>query len=386
MVGNTTYCFLSGGVDSSAVLSFAAELSNQKVQAVSVGFEEAEKNELEDARHMAEHVGAELHQVTATPDRFFDMLDTLVFHHDLPFTDTSAYPSFFAAKLGSGFTDIILTGDGPDQCMGGSGHHVYALQNSIFTPRPRARRIMAAAGAWLAGLFPRDPAPALMSKIQRKLYRDSLPVVHAAYDLRSYFPDIVKRYICAEELWRVHIDNNPYRHPASWFEQAKHLDSINRYLYADIVFYVPDDLMIKVDRMCMAHGLETLSPFQDKKLVSFINRLPGDYKIHRSADGQISTKYILKKICENRFPARTAEKQKQGFGIPLEKWLRQDNGSMLKKILLDPRTLGRGYFKPKALQTMVDIFLANKGDYFFPSASGIVGLLTLELWHRQYID
>ena len=386
LVSDTSYCFLSGGIDSSAVLSFATEISGRKIHAISVGFEEAEKNELDDARHMANHVGAELHQVIATPDSFFEMLDILVKHHDAPFTDTSAYPTFFAAKQGRALTDVILTGDGPDQCMGGSGHYVFAVKNNIFDHRRKTRQMLMSAGAKFAALFSRAPTPSTISKMQRKLYRESLSPVHAAYDLRSFFPDIVKQYICAEDLWRTHLEHNPYRHPESWFDQARHLDEINKYLYADMAFYVPDDLMIKVDRMCMAHGLETLSPFQDRKLVSFITRLPGHYKIQQAANGDIITKHILKRVCEYRFPSHTSKKTKQGFGIPLEKWLQQDNGKTLKKILLDPRTLGRGYFKPEALRTIVDVFLANRGDYFFPSAGGIVGLLTLESWHRQYID
>ena len=386
MITEDTYCFLSGGIDSSAILSFASDMSGKRVHAVTVGFEEAEEDELEDAERMAKHVGAEHHQVIATPDSFFDMLETLVFHHDAPFTDTSAYPSYFAGKLAGNYTDLILTGDGPDQSMGGSGHYVFALENNLFSNRNRLLQSAYGAGAKISARLHNDPAPSPFVKIHRKLYRDSLTPIRAAYDLRSYFPDIVKKYMCTDGLWQVHMENDPFRHPDAWFEEAKSLDQINRYLYADMAFYVPDDLMIKVDRMCMAHGLETLSPFQDIDLAKVVNQLPGNYKIKKNHNGGLTTKYILKKCCEKRFPADTLNKKKQGFGIPLEKWLKKDNGKMIKEILLDPIALNRGLFRKHSILNMVDTFLSDRGDYFYPGANTIAGLLTLELWNRRYMD
>ncbi len=386
MIGKKVYCFLSGGIDSSAVISFASELSESPVEAISIGFAEEERNELNDAAVMAQHVGARHHQVIASPESFHEMLDTVVFHQDGPFTDTSSYPTYFAAKLARNFTDLILTGDGPDQTMGGSGHHVKALLANTFTKRNPLKQLMLKHAAVLWGMFTNEPLPTLITKIRRKLYRDSLSPVQAAYDLRSYFPDIVKNYVCTDEIRKLHRSDSPYRHPESWFADVADQDNINKYLYADIKFYIPDDLMIKVDRMCMAHGLETLSPFQDIHIAKLVNKLPGTYKIHRSDKGATTTKYILKKVCEKRFPSHTINKKKAGFGIPIEKWLLHDDGQFIRDVLLDPKTLSRGYFRQKAITQMVDSFIKGTGDYFYPSAQAIVALLTLELWHRRYLD
>lgn len=386
IVGDKTYCFLSGGIDSSAILSFASDMAGKKVHAITVGFEEAEKSELEDAERMAKHVGAEHHQVIATPDSFFKMLDTLVFHHDQPFSDTSAYPTYYAGKLGGSFTDVILTGDGPDQSMGGSGHHVFAIESNLFFPRKKFAQFFCSVGAKMFSLLYNDPTPTYVSKIGRKLYRDSLSPVRAAYDLRSYFPYFVKKYMCSDSLWEVHKAHDPFRHPDNWFEKVRNLDPINQYLHADMEFYVPDDLMIKVDRMCMAHGLETLSPFQDLELAKIVNRLPGSFKIKNTLDDGVITKYILKKCCEKRFPPDTLSKKKQGFGIPLEKWLKKDNGGLLKEILFDERTLKRGFFKKESILNMLKNFFSNRDDYYYPSPNMIVSLLTFELWCRRYMD
>jgi len=243
IVTDKIYCFLSGGIDSSAIISVASEISDQSVHAISVGFEE-EDDELEDAAIMAHHVGARHHKIIATPGSFFDMLETLVFHHDSPFTDTSAYPTYFAGKLVRELTDVILTGDGPDQMMAGSEHHIFAVQHNSFAPRRKMYQVLSKWGSNLLQRVVKSPAPNLLSKAYRRLYRESISPVHAVFDLRSYFPDLVKKFICSEEIWLIHMNNSPHRHPESWFNEAGDVDDINKYLYADMKFYLPDDLMI----------------------------------------------------------------------------------------------------------------------------------------------
>ncbi|MFH2066617.1 MAG: asparagine synthase-related protein [Pseudomonadota bacterium] len=386
MVTEDVYCFLSGGIDSSAVISFASELSAKPIHAISVGFEEEETNELEDAAVMASHVQAVHHKVIARPESFFDMLNTMVLHHDAPFTDTSSYPTYYAAKTARQLTDVILTGDGPDQTMGGSGHHVAAIQDNVFGDKNQLAIAFYTFGAAILKQMVRTPKPSILSKVERKILRESLPPVHKAFFMRSFFPDNVKQFICNPDLWKIHEINDPYRYPKSWFFEAGDIDTINKYLYSDIRFYVVDDLMIKLDRMCMAHGLETISPFQDIELGKVVGAMPGHFKINRPTKNEIITKYILKKVCEKRFPDHIMKKKKQGFGIPLEKWLKQRNGEDLKSILLDPKTMNRGYFNKKSMEHFVNIFLTNQGDYFYPNPAGVVALLTLELWHRNYID
>lgn len=385
LYGKTPYSFLSGGMDSSAIVAFASKFSSDKIHAVSVGFEEEEANELDDAEAMAKHVGAIFHPVIVKPDSFFSMLETLVSHHDIPFSDTSAYPTYFAAQAGANFSDVILTGDGADQLMGGSSHYVHAVRNNQFAPRSAAKRGISGLLSKLFSATLSDPTPNLLSRAQRKFYRESMPAIHAAYDLRSYFPDIVKKYLFSDDLWNVHLANSPYRHPDRWFEVNRGNDDINKYLHADVEFYLTDDLMTKVDRMCMAHGLETLSPFLDTELVNFIYSLPGNYKVAIKGDNVI-TKAILRSMSDPYFPKRVAEKGKQGFGIPLKKWLKSGSGSFVKEILLDPITLNRQYFNKKSIINLVDVYLSGKSDYFYPSENSVCELIIFELWNRAYID
>jgi len=379
MLTEDTYCFLSGGVDSSAIVSFASEFSSKPIQAVCVGFGEEEKNEIECAKTMAKHVGAELHTVTARPESFFDMVDKILWHHDIPFYDTSAYPTYYAGKFARSFTDIILTGDGPDQMM---GQGVQKIKNNV-VEKYRFLQLLSKQSAKVIGQFIKNPSPSLISKIQRKLYNSSFP---PALYLGSFFPVFVKKYMCTTDFWEVHAKSDPYRHLECLLKEIKELDNVNKVIFQDETFYIPDGLMIKVDRMCMANGLETLSPFQDKMVSTMVNKMPGSYKVHLTENNQIIRKYILKQICRKRFPPVIFKKKKQGFSIPLEKWIRQDNGKYIKEILLDERTYKRGYFKKESLNNFVDVFMNDKGDWYYPNLYGLVLLLTIELWHRKYLD
>lgn len=385
IIGKETYCFLSGGIDSSAVVSFAAELAQKPVHAISVGFEESEVNELEDAGIMAHHAGIRHHTVIAKPDSFFSMLDTLVFHHDAPFADVSAYPTYYAAQLAREYTDVILTGDGPDQILGGSDHHVAAIKNNFYRSSILRRRLCALTSNALRPMV-RNPVPSLQSRAYRRAFRDSLLPVRSAYCMRSFFPPLIKEFLCTVDFLAANRGHDPYRFPERWFAEAGVPLGLNSFLYADVMYYIPDDLMVKVDRMSMAHGLETLSPFQDKGFAVAVNRLPAGYKIMVDRQGRITTKYILKKVCEPRFPREILRKKKQGFAIPLVKWLRQQNGSFLKEILFDPKSRARNIFKSKSVERFVNDFIAGRGDYYYPNAYALVSMLTLELWHRRYID
>lgn len=386
MVTPETYCFLSGGMDSSAVLSFTSELSDSPVVAITTAIEKEAYNEMDDAVAMAKHVGAVHHADACEPEHLFETLDTLVFHHDIPFSDSSAYPTYCGGKFAREHTDVIMTGEGPDESLAGNYRHVYAVEHNLFDERNRTKKALYRLMDRMVSPFIRDPAPSFLSKVRRKAHRESLSGVRIAYERMSFFPEIVKEYLCTPELWRHHVESDPYLYPESLFEEAGDVEGLRKYLHADIRFCGPDDLMIKLDRMCMAHGLETFAPFHDKELSRFLISLPADMKIRRGQDGQALTKYILRRACAGRFPPRLESKKKQGFSIPLGDWLRQDNGKYLCDLLLDDRTLSRGYFRPNAVRHMVDTFLSGREDYFFGSPGAMIALLTLELWHRRYID
>ena len=382
MVSKDTFCFLSGGIDSSAIASYAAEISEKPIQAVCVGFEEEEFDEMDDARVMAAHVGAELHKTIATYESFFDMLDLIVWHHDAPFYDTSSFPTYYAARFANKFSDIILTGDGPDQLLGGSEQESALSGKASLYQNPIIKSTCSTAAAVL-GHFINNPSPSLLLGIQRKLKWRSDP---DSFSTGGLSPDIIKKFLCTDNFWEIHCQNRPDRHLDYWNRVTKDLDAVNKRIAKDVRFYIQDGLMVKVDRMCMANGLETLSPFQDKSIAALANSLPGAFKIAVTENGNIIRKFLLQQCCRDRFPDQIKKKTNQGFAIPLVQWLKKNNGEFMKAVLLDDRSIKRGYFKKESLEQSVNIFLSNQGNWYYPNPLMLVLLITIELWHRKYMD
>jgi asparagine synthase (glutamine-hydrolysing) len=146
--------------------------------------------------------------------------------------------------------------------------------------------------------------------------------------------------------------------------------------------YAPDDLMVKVDRMTSAHGLNAVSPFHDQELVELVARLPEELKI--SPQGE--RKVIMRRAFEHLLPEQTLQKKKQGFAMPIGEWLVKNLSGYVREVLLDQKTMQRGYFNPAFMRSLVESYLAGKTDYASGSETTIISLLTLELWHRAFID
>ena len=152
-------------------------------------------------------------------------------------------------------------------------------------------------------------------------------------------------------------------------------------LYFDILSYAPYDLMVKVDRMTQAHGLTAISPFYDLEFVEFMATVPTHLKIRGT-----ERKYIMREVLRPLLPEQTLNKKKQGFAMPIVEWLINNLSDYVRDVLLDSRTLNRGYFNRKFMRKMVENFLAGKTDYASGSEAAIISLITLELWHRIFID
>jgi asparagine synthase (glutamine-hydrolysing) len=390
MLRPETFCLLSGGMDSSCVVSLAAEAGDRPVHAVSIGFEDASHNELDDARAMARHVGAEHHYEICKPHALPELVEKVVRHQDEPFFDTSAFPTHDAARLAASVTDLVLTGDGPDQLNGGSPHHVFAVETGHFAPPgrldPARRRALTTTERLLRPLLDRlDPRPSLPAKVRRKLHRMALSPIRSFFDIEAYFPEIVKRHLCSPELWRHHVESHPYALPERWFAECEDADSICKVLHADVRLFLPDDLMVKVDRMFRVFGVETLCPFLDRGVARTFLKLPGRLRVSEES-GRVVTKRTLRRITDPRLPPRLREKKKQGFAVPLDRWLREEHGDYLRDTLLDSRALSRGIFRPEVVRRMVETFLAGENDYFYANEFAMIGMVSLEVWHRTYID
>lgn len=374
--------FLSGGLDSSAVVAVMHELKQERFKVFTGGFEEERYNEYEDARIVADHLGLEHMTVTiGFSEDFPQLLEKIVWHHDAPFADTSAIPSYHAARFARDHVDTVLTGDFPDQVLGGSGHHAKALallnSDSWINRFLRTKMInsLITGVPWDAG------GTSFFDRIKRKVYRISFPIEEQRIILDMPVPELLKRCLYTQDFLSVNKQEDPLLFARSFYGKVSEYGLLDKLLYFDTLSYAPDDLMVKVERMTMANGLKAFSPFHDRELVEFMATLPSNMKIRGEA-----RKYVLREAVRPMLPKLTLEKKKKGFDMPIGEWMIRKFPDYVRDLLFDNRTMNRGYFNRNFLQKMVEGFLKGKTDYASGSEGAIISLITLELWHRVFID
>jgi len=374
--------FLSGGLDTSGVVAVMHKLMGTSFKVFTAGFKEEQYSEIAEAKMLADHFGLEHHTITVKFDNDFpSLLEKLVWHHDTPFADTSAIPSYYAAKLAKEHVDVVLTGDFPDQLIGGSSHHALALSRELYDPvwkrtlRNRKLNQLVTRFPWRAG------ENTFFDKTKRFLYRETFSLEEQRIVQNMPIPTLLKRCLYSPDMLEVNDRYDPLDIARTLYQKAGDVSLLDKLLYFDIHSYAPDDLMVKVDRMTQAHGLTAISPFHDLEFVEFMATVPTHLKIKGS-----ERKYIMREALRPILPEQTLNKKKQGFAMPICEWLINNLSDYVRDILLDPRTLNRGYFNKKFMRKMVNNFLAGKTDYASGSEATIISLITLDLWHRTFID
>ena len=374
--------FLSGGLDSSAVVAMMHKLKGNSLEVFTAGFKEKAYDEIDEAKIFSDSLCLDHYATIIDFDRSLpELLQKLVWHHDAPFADTSAIPSYFAAKLAKEHVDVVFTGDFPDQLIGGSGHHVLALDRERHDPLWKKGLKNKKLNRLISSLPLSAGGATLFDKIKRSLYRESFSLEEQRIILGMPIPPLLKRCLYSPDLLEVNKEYDPLEIARSLYKEVEDEGLLNKLLYFDIYSYAPDDLMVKVDRMTSAHGLTAISPFYDRRFVEFMATVPADLKIR----GQ-NRKYIMREALRPMLPEQTLNKKKQGFAMPIGEWLINNLSDYVRDVLLDSRTLNRGYFNKKFMRKMVGSFLAGKTDYASGSEAAIISLITLELWHRMFVD
>ena len=362
--------FLSGGVDSSAVVAMMAGLTSAPVKTFSIGFDDAHYDELPHARRIASRYGCEHHEFEVKPSAL-EVLPRLVRHYGEPYADSSAIPSYYLAKLTREHVPVALNGDGGDEMFAGYGWHlggkVAAQWQHIPAP---VRRV--AEGALLA-LTPtsgkRRSHAARAARFLTGASR-SRPAQYRAW--LSVFTEELKR-----ELYAAPPSTDFSDRLECIFAATAHLDGVDAMLAADVAWYLPTDLLVKMDIATMANSLEARSPFLDRDLAEFVATLPSHLKLRGR-----ESKYILKRALVDLVPADNMYRRKQGFAVPIATWFRGELRDYVRDQLLGPRFSARGLFKPDVVQRLIAHHQDGRADY----AHHLWVLLMLELWFREYID
>jgi len=360
--------FLSGGVDSSLVVGLMAEASAQPVKTFSIGFDEPQFDELDHARTVAAHFGTDHHEFVVRPDGL-SILDRLIEHFDEPFADSSAIPTWYVSEIARRHVTVVLSGDGGDELFGGYDRYLPHPRVAQFDRLnvPGARRL---AGA----VWPLLPHGARGKNFLRHVSRTD----EGRYlDSVSFFQPDEKPALYSADVQRALGESNAEETLGVRFHRFRDLPAHSRMMRFDFETYLPEDVLTKVDRMSMAHSIESRVPLLDNEVIDFAASLPASVKIHKGR-----RKHVLKEAARGLLPEGILDRKKQGFGVPLGVWFRGGLTDVFSDVLSAPRTRQRGYFNPAFVDRIVGEHLTRRRDHTLR----LWQLLVFELWHRHYLD
>jgi asparagine synthase (glutamine-hydrolysing) len=367
--------FLSGGIDSSAVVALMSEESSEPVKTFSIGFEEQDFSELHHARRVAEHVGADHHEFIVRPDAL-EVLPILVEHYGEPFADSSAVPTYYVARETRKHVTVALNGDGGDESFAGYERYAAMRLAERYHRIPAALRDTVLRQA--IELMPSSETKrSRVRDVKRFVEAASLPKVERYLRWVSVFDSQAK-----QDLYTDKFRQETRAHSAAsiidpWFERANGSGIVDAALLTDIMTYLPNDLLVKVDIATMANSLEARSPFLDHHVIEFAASLPEKYKLRG-----VTTKYLLKRVLKKLLPAENLGRRKMGFGVPIGHWFRGKLQPFLRETILSETALKRGLFKPKAVRRLIELHTRSERDY----SHQLWTLVMLELWFQRFID
>lgn len=359
--------FLSGGIDSSTVVALMAQLSDRPVRTFAIGFDEANYSELEDARTVAQHFGTEHHEMIVKPAAL-EVLPKLVWYFDEPFGDSSAVPTYYVCQAARQHLTVALSGDGGDEVFAGYVRYRELEQYQRMGRIPSWIRHQLLQP--LTGVLPFTWPGWNYLYAMGKMNGGGVP---SGLGLYPY----IQEQLYSSEFTHALRGCDAFAETAKILRNGDHLDPVSRYQYLDTLQYLPADILTKVDRMSMANSLEVRSPLLDHTVVEYMATLPITLKLR----GEVS-KYILRKLCGRWLPPATLQKRKQGFAIPKDKWFQQELRTFAEDLLLDRKTLARGYFRKESLSRLLSHHATGRRDY----STWIWCLIVLEMWHRLFLD
>jgi asparagine synthase (glutamine-hydrolysing) len=372
--------FLSGGIDSSTIVALMQAQTSSTVKTFTIGFSEVSHNEADHARQIAQHLGTDHTELYVSPAEARDLIPRLPGIYDEPLADPSQIPTFLVSQLARQSVTVSLSGDGGDELFGGYEEYLRGMrrwrllqhlapvvrtvvgQGLNFFTRPSALSVwgLAPAGIGMAVL----PTERLR-KIEQLL--------------KATTPEVLHQYHISQWMWPLDLVPGASEHPTAFTEPhlwADGVDDTERMMYMDLVTYLPEDILAKVDRASMAVSLEARVPLLDYRLVELAWRLPLAYKIHRGQG-----KRILRLILARYVPSRLFERPKMGFNVPLGVWLRGPLRPWAEELLAPAALREHGLFDPAQIRQTWLEHLSGKRN----RASQLWGVLMFQAWHQHWM-
>ena len=362
--------FLSGGIDSTAIVALMARFMDQPVKTFAIGFaDDPSFDELAYARLAARAYGTDHHEFVVRPDAA-GLLPELVRHYGQPFGDSSAIPMYLVSKQTRAHVTVALAGDGGDELFAGYTRFAAARVAEAYR---RAPHILHAAIAALLGALPDSTRyDGVVRRVRRFVESAPLPLVEGYLGWAGVFQRPFIREVMLDAP-----QTDALEHFQAFVARVRQADPIGRLLYLNTKTYLPGDLLVKADRMSMANSLEVRSPFLDTELIEFAARIPSNLKLRG-----LTMKYILKRSVKGIVPREIVHRKKHGFGVPIGRWFRDDLRPLVRDTVLSRRAAERGYFRPDVLRRVVEEHETGRRDH----GHRLWTLLTLEVWHQMFID
>jgi asparagine synthase (glutamine-hydrolysing) len=362
--------FLSGGTDSSTVVALMARASSGPVKTFSIGFTKDDFNEAEYARMVARKFATDHHEMILEPD-VVATAQHLAGSLEEPFGDSSMLPTYYVSQMARQHVTVALSGDGGDELFAGYDRYRIHANRRFFEYVPE----------WARKFYRNQVFPLLPTgtRGRRFSYNVTLPWRERYVDGLSFVSTFERDAPLLSDDFRQMLrrGDDPQNALLRYFPKALATDPVSELLYVDTKTYLPADILTKVDRMSMLNSLEVRVPMLDHEFVEFVTSLPAAWKLRGNKQ-----KYILRKLAERvGVPREALDRQKQGFALPLAHWMRNELKELLL-ILLEPRSLQRGYFEPDGIRKLMNAHL-HQGQ----EVSGrLWRLLMFELWHRSFLE
>jgi asparagine synthase (glutamine-hydrolysing) len=365
--------FLSGGIDSSAICAVMTEMVDEPIKTFSVGFKEREANEFEYARLVARRYRTDHHEITITPEEFFDKLPELIWHEDEPLGFIASVPLYFVSRLAQKHVKVVLTGEGSDEILAGYGRYARALQLLQY-----GEKYETLTPAFLRSAV-RSGVATLPGSLNRKLTRTFLTrptdIESLFFDNFAVFTKAQQEELLSEEAKARIGERNPFYFQNRWIAASDAAEVLDKLLYADTKTYL-HELLMKQDQMSMAASIESRVPFLDHKLVEFTARLPVRMKLRGK-----ETKWILREAMKGVLPDEILTRSKMGFPVPVGRWLRGGFRHITEEYVLSERALRRGIFNADFVRR-----LCAEHDAGAPHDERLWFLINFEMWQRRFID
>ena len=366
--------FLSGGTDSSTLVGLMARFSGQPTKCFSVGFEEEAYNEIHYARIAAKHFNCIAHEYIVRPGEALDAMSELAAAYDEPFGNSSAIPTYFCVKMAKDAgVRVLFAGDGGDELFGGNERYLTEKVFSIYHQLPRPLRgVLDYAAATIPDFYP-------WRKVKNYVRKANQPAMDRFFAYQLYYRDHAAEFL-TDDFRESLAPDFPIDVARQHYLRAGEISPLNRLLYVDLKLAVSDNDLFKVNRMAETQGVEVRYPYLDPRVGIASGKIPADFKVKGW-----SKRYIFKQAFANFLPEQILTKKKHGFGLPTGDWLRSHSGfrDLARSLLLEPRSLRRGYFQRSALERLLKAHDEERSGYF---GSHIWNFMMLELWCRTHAD